>query len=111
MLWFLPILSSYIVILAFGFDLPFNAALMVFIFIGFATALPNAPGMVGPYQVACIIALGLFGIAKPEALAYGLVVNAIQLVTLVAQGLVALPLAGVGLADLRRAQRELQPDA
>ena len=110
-LWFLPILSSYVIICAFGFDVPFNAALIVFIFIGFGTALPNAPGMIGTYQYACVLALGLFGVDQTAALAYGLVLNAIQLVSLVAQGLVALPLAGVGLADLRRARRELPAEA
>lgn len=106
-LWFLPILSSYVIIRAFGFAVPFGAALIVFIFIGFGTALPNAPGMIGTYQYACVLALGLFGIDQPAALAYGLVLNAIQLLSLVGQGLVALPLAGVGLADLRRGQREV----
>lgn len=104
--WSLPILSSWIAILAFGFEVPFNAALIVFIFIGFGTALPNAPGMIGTYQYACILALGLFGVAEADALAYGLVLNAIQLATLVGQGLVALPLAGVSVADFRRASAE-----
>lgn len=104
-LWFLPILSSYVVLRAFAFPAPFSAAIIVFIFIGFGTALPNAPGMIGTFQWACVLALDLFGIGKPEALAYGLVLNAIQLFSLVAQGLVALPLAGVGLADMRRARR------
>jgi len=104
--WSLPILSSWIAILAFGFDLPFNAALIVFIFIGFGTALPNAPGMIGTYQYACILALGLFGVGQADALAYGLVLNAIQLATLIGQGLVALPLAGVTLSDFQRARAE-----
>lgn len=106
-LWFLPILSSYVIIRAFGFTVPFSAALIVFIFIGFGTALPNAPGMIGTFQWACVLALGLFGVSKADALAYGLVLNAIQLLSLVAQGLVALPLAGVGVADMRRARTEL----
>ncbi len=106
-LWFLPILSSYVIIRAFDFHVPFSAALIVFIFIGFGTALPNAPGMVGTFQYACQLALGLFGVDATAALAYGLVLNAIQLVSLVAQGLVALPLAGVGIRDLRRAGREV----
>jgi uncharacterized protein (TIRG00374 family) len=106
-LWFLPILSSYVIIRAFDFHVPFNAALIVFIFIGFGTALPNAPGMIGTFQYACVLALGLFGVQQPAALAYGLVLNAIQLFTIVVQGLIALPFAGVGLADLRRAQQEL----
>jgi hypothetical protein len=108
-LWFLPILSSYVIIRAFDFHVPFNAALIVFIFIGFGTALPNAPGMVGTYQYACVLALALFGVDQTAALAYGLVLNAIQLTSLVAQGLIALPLAGIDWADLRHARRKLQP--
>jgi hypothetical protein len=109
-LWFLPILSSYVIIRAFAFPVPFSAALIVFIFIGFGTALPNAPGMIGTFQWACVLALELFGVSKPDALAYGLVLNAIQLFSLVAQGLVALPLAGVGLADIRQARSELSAE-
>jgi hypothetical protein len=109
-LWFLPILSSYIMIRAFGFAIPFSAALIVFIFIGFGTALPNAPGMIGTYQYACILALALFGVDKPAALAYGLLLNAVQLLTLVAQGLIAFPLAGVTVADLRRARRQISAE-
>jgi uncharacterized protein (TIRG00374 family) len=103
-LWFLPILSSWIMIRAFHLDVPFNAALVVFIFIGFGTALPQAPGMIGTYQYACILALGLFGVPQPQALAYGLVLNALQLSTIVAQGLVALPLAGVSVRDVLQAR-------
>jgi uncharacterized membrane protein YbhN (UPF0104 family) len=103
-LWFLPILSSWVMIQAFHLDVPFNAALAVFILIGFGTALPQLPGMVGTYQLACVWALGLFGVPQPEALAYGIMLNAVQLSTLVAQGLVALPLAGVSVRDLVRAE-------
>jgi hypothetical protein len=103
-LWFLPIVSSYVVIRAFDFALPFSAAVVVFIFIGFGTALPNVPGMIGPYQYACVLALGLFGVDKVDALAYGLVLNAVQFLTIIAQGLVALPFAGVQLSDLRHAK-------
>jgi uncharacterized protein (TIRG00374 family) len=106
-LWFLPILSSYVIIRAFSFAVPFSAAVIVFIFIGFGTALPNAPGMIGTYQYACQLALGLFGVDAASALAYGLVLNAIQLLSLVAQGLVALPLAEVSVDDFRSVRREI----
>jgi glycosyltransferase 2 family protein len=101
-LWSLPVLSSYIMIRAFGFDVPFSAAVIIFIFIGLGTALPNAPGMIGTYQWACILALGLFDVPQADALAYGVVLNAVQLLTLVAQGLVALPFAGIRPRDLIR---------
>jgi hypothetical protein len=60
--------------------------------------------MIGTYQYACILALGLFGVPQPQALAYGLVLNALQLSTIVAQGLVALPLAGVSVRDVLQAR-------
>jgi glycosyltransferase 2 family protein len=107
-LWFLPILSSYIMILAFDLRAPFSAALVVFIFIGFGTALPNfLPGMIGPYQYACILALELFDVNRVDGLAYGLMLNAVQFLTLIAQGLLALPIAGVSFADIHRARDEL----
>ena len=110
-LWFLPILSSYIMIRAFDFPLPFSAAVVVFIFIGFGTALPNVPGMIGPYQYACVLALELFGIDKVDALAYGLVLNAVQLLTIIVQGLIALPFAGVRWSDLREITARRAPEA
>ncbi|MFQ5668868.1 MAG: lysylphosphatidylglycerol synthase transmembrane domain-containing protein [Candidatus Binatia bacterium] len=106
-LWFLPILSSYVIIRAFSFAVPPSAALIVFIFVGFGTALPNFPGMIGTYQYACVLALQLFGVDQADALAYGLVLNALQVLSLLAQGMVGLPLAGVSLDDFRRARREL----
>ena len=101
-LWFLPILSSYVLILGFGFDVPFSAALVVFVAISVGTALPAPPGMFGVIQIASVVALGLFGVPQAEALAFGIVLNAVQFFTLVAQGLVALPFAGVDIGKVTR---------
>jgi uncharacterized protein (TIRG00374 family) len=106
LLWFLPILSSYVLILGFGFNLPFAAALVVFVAISAGTALPAPPAMIGVFQFACSVALGLFGVRDADALAYGLVLNAVQIVTLIAQGLIALPFLGVGVGALTRAAVE-----
>ncbi len=103
LLWSLPILSSYVLIRAFGFDVPVAAAFVIFVAIGLGTAVPHPPGMVGVFQVAAVVALGLFGVDKAQALAYGILLNAVQLVTLVAQGAVALPFVGVGLGRITRA--------
>jgi uncharacterized membrane protein YbhN (UPF0104 family) len=97
-LWLLPVLSSYVMIRAFGFDVPFAAAPCVFVFVGFGAALPQVPGMIGTYQYACVLALGPFGVPTSDALAYGLVLNAVQLSALVLQGITALCLVGVSSA-------------
>jgi uncharacterized protein (TIRG00374 family) len=102
-LWFLPIISSWVLMRAFDFDLPFAAAFAVFVAIGAGTALPNPPGMIGVFQIASVVALGMFGVPKADALAYGIVLNAIQFVTLVLQGLVAVGLLGIGVGEVTRA--------
>lgn len=111
LLWFLPILSSWVVIQGFGFAVPFSAALVVFIFIGFGTALPNAPGMIGTFQYACVLALGLFGVPEADALAFGFLLNALQLLTIVAQGMVGSFVLGVSIQELRRAALSEAPAA
>ncbi len=102
-LWFLPILSSYIFILGFDFDVPFAAALCVFVAISAGTAIPPPPGMFGIFQIASVVALGLFGVPKAEALAFGILINATQFLTLIAQGLVALPMVGIGIGKMTEA--------
>jgi uncharacterized membrane protein YbhN (UPF0104 family) len=84
------------------FDVPFSAALVVFVAISVGTALPAPPGMFGVIQIASVVALGLFGVPQAEALAFGIVLNAVQFFTLVAQGLVALPFAGVDIGKVTR---------
>lgn len=106
-LWLLPILSSWLLIRAFDFDVPVSAAFVVFVCIGLGTALPNPPGMVGVFQVASVVALhNVFGVPEPEAVAYGIVLNAVQFFSLVAQGVVAMPFVGIGLGRITRAAVE-----
>ncbi|MCX8072451.1 MAG: flippase-like domain-containing protein [Candidatus Binatia bacterium] len=105
LLWFLPILSSWIVLKGFGFPVPFSAALLVFLFIGLATAIPNPPAMVGTFQYACVLALGIYGIEENAGLAFGLLLNALQVLTIVAQGIVGAMVLGLRWADIRRAGR------
>ncbi|MDE0886531.1 MAG: lysylphosphatidylglycerol synthase transmembrane domain-containing protein [Myxococcota bacterium] len=55
--------------------------------VGAAVAIPSAPGFIGPYQLAFTAVLVPFGVAKPTALALGVVVWLIFWLTLTAQGL------------------------
>ena len=105
-LWMLPILSSWLLIRGFGFDVPMSAAFVVFVCVGLGTALPNPPGMIGVFQIASVCALGVFGVAPAEAVAYGIVLNAVQLFSLVVQGVLAMPWIGVGLGTITRAAVE-----
>jgi uncharacterized protein (TIRG00374 family) len=105
-LWSLPILSSWLLIRGFGFDIPASAAFVVFVCIGLGTALPNPPGMFGIFQIASVYALGVYDVPQSDAVAYGIVLNAVQFFSLVLQGVIALPFMGASLRKITHATIE-----
>lgn len=68
-------LAYYALFLAFGWSLPFSAALIMCIFIFAGSTLPSTPGYFGIYQIACILALRPFGISDTASVAYSLVLQ------------------------------------
>ncbi len=89
-----PILLGFV---SFGVDLGGAWESLVHAWIllgalGAAVAIPSAPGSIGPYQLAFTAVLVPFGVAKPTALAMGIVVWWVYWLTLTLQGLVYLAL-------------------
>jgi hypothetical protein len=63
---------------------------------------------VGLVQVACVLALGLFGLEKNDAKTFSFIMYVAWTLPLLAGGAVAMALAGFNLGDLRdRARRGL----
>ncbi len=60
---------------AFGWELPFTAALMMKLCLSFAGSLPSAPGFVGLYQAAAVFALAPFQLGQEQGFAYALVLQ------------------------------------
>jgi uncharacterized protein (TIRG00374 family) len=83
---------------AFGWELPLIASVTVLVFLALATSLPSAPGYAGVYQIACVLALALFGIVESSAVAYSIVFQLCVLATVV-------PLAALAAAGHREELR------
>jgi glycosyltransferase 2 family protein len=79
----LDCLAVYSALEAFGWGLPVIAAVTVFVFLALGTSLPSAPGFAGVYQVACVLALALFGIGESAAVAYSIVFQLCLLATVI----------------------------
>ncbi len=69
---------------------------------GVAVAIPSAPGFFGPYQIAYLEVLELYGVDSATALGIGLVVWFIFWASLTIQGLVVMRLGRRSLTDLTR---------
>ena len=69
--WLWHGLSFWLAFRAFGIDLGFDAAVFTMAVVGFAVAIPAAPGFFGTFQLGTDLALsGVYGVAEPTALAF-----------------------------------------
>lgn len=98
-----------LVALAMGMDIGYGVPVLRLAIV--ATALvavffmiPAVPGFVGTFQVGCIVALGIFGVPKSEALGYALLVHALTLVPPTLLGFGFLVAEGVQLRGVSSAQ-------
>jgi uncharacterized protein (TIRG00374 family) len=69
-------LADYLAVLfllrTFGWQLPLLAPVAVWAIVSLGAALPSAPAGIGVHQLACIVALGIFGIPAADAFAFSL---------------------------------------
>jgi phosphatidyl-myo-inositol alpha-mannosyltransferase len=109
--WALQWGSCYMVLLALGLErqaTPVTAA-AVLLAVNVTAVLPATPSNVGVFQAACLVVLAAYGIGSGPALAYGIILQAIELVTALALGLPALLREGMTWQDIRRVPLEDGP--
>jgi len=80
-------------------------SVVVVVGVAVAVAAPSAPGFIGTFQAGCQVALGIYGISPGQALGYSVFAHAVQFVTQVGLGAACLIYQGVGLEEIRRAER------
>jgi uncharacterized protein (TIRG00374 family) len=69
-------LSIYFLLMAFGWQLPLLAPMVIWVFISAGSALPSAPAGIGIHQLACVMALQIYGVSPSDAFALSLVLQA-----------------------------------
>jgi phosphatidylinositol alpha-mannosyltransferase len=101
--WGLQWGAGYAALLAFGLQqrAGIAAAAAVLVAVNITAILPVTPSSVGVFQAACIAVLAPFGIHAGEGLAYGLVLQAVEIGCALAMGLPSLLVEGVSIAELR----------
>ena len=89
LIWVTALLNIYLALVAFHIDLPLTASLLLLIALQAGISIPSAPGKVGIFEYACVLALGVFGIQQAQAFSYGVVLHAIVFLPMIAAGLVS----------------------
>jgi len=99
--WLVDVLAIYMLLKAFGFTLPVMASFVVMIILIVGIAIPTAPGYIGNWHFACVLALSFFGLAKVEALSFAVVYHFLSMLIVVVLGIVFLPFNKFSISDMK----------
>jgi phosphatidylinositol alpha-mannosyltransferase len=101
--WAIQWLACYVLLVALGLDgqAGIGAAAAVLFAVNVTAALPVTPSNLGVFQAACVAVLSAYGIGKTDALAYGIILQAVEIGTAFAMGTPALLREGMTWRDLR----------
>jgi phosphatidylinositol alpha-mannosyltransferase len=101
--WALQLGTCYAVILALGIDRQADlvAAAGVLLAVNLSAVVPVTPSNVGVFQAACIAVLGSFGVAASRGLAYGIVLQSIEVASALVLGVPALLREGLSWTEVR----------
>jgi uncharacterized membrane protein YbhN (UPF0104 family) len=99
--WTAEIAGAWLMLGAFGVDAPLVAAGVVVLVTNALMAFPVWPGNVGLLQAGVALALVPWGVATPTGVAYGIGLQAVELLSALGPGIAALAAEGLSLAALR----------
>ena len=102
--WVMQWISCYVLLVALGLDdrAGIGAAAAVLFAVNVTAAVPLTPSNLGVFQAACAAVLhGAYGVSLDSALAYGIVLQAVEIATAVIMGAPALVKEGMSWRDVR----------
>jgi phosphatidylinositol alpha-mannosyltransferase len=103
--WVLQWLACYLLLVALGLEhlAGLGAAAAVLLAVNVSAVLPVTPSNLGVFQAACVAVLtGAYGVGSGDALAYGIVLQGVEVATALVMGAPALVREGLSWKDVRR---------
>lgn len=102
--WALQCASCWLLLMALGLDgrVGLAGAAGVLFAVNVTAAIPATPANVGVFQAACVAVLsGAYHVSTPDAIAYGIILQAVELATAMLMGLPALVNEGLSWREVR----------
>jgi phosphatidylinositol alpha-mannosyltransferase len=101
--WAVQATACYVLLIALGLDkhVSYGAAAAVLFAVNVTAVLPATPSNLGVFQAACVAVLSAYGVSHADALAYGIILQAVEIATAVALGMPALLREGMSWKDMR----------
>jgi phosphatidylinositol alpha-mannosyltransferase len=101
--WAIQWFACYALLVALGLhgQAGLGAAAAVLFAVNVTAALPATPSNIGVFQAACVAVLAAYHVNHTDALAYGIILQAVEIATAFALGMPALVREGMSWKDLR----------
>ena len=102
--WALQCLSCWLLLMALGLDgrVGLAGAAGVLFAVNVTAAVPATPANIGVFQAACVAVLtGAYHVSTADAIAYGIVLQAVEIATAVLMGMPALVKEGLSWKEVR----------
>jgi phosphatidyl-myo-inositol alpha-mannosyltransferase len=111
--WALQWLACYSVLLALGLQSQagLTAAAAILLAVNVSAIIPATPSNVGVFQAACLVVLAAYGVSAGPGLAYGIILQAVEVLTALALGVPALLGEGLTWKDIRPKKDAQDADA
>ncbi len=106
--WALQWLACYAVMLALGLQgqTGLVSAAAILLAVNVSAVLPATPSNVGVFQAACLVVLAAYGVGTGPGLAYGIILQAVEVLTALALGVPALLGENLTWGDIRTVSEE-----
>jgi phosphatidylinositol alpha-mannosyltransferase len=102
--WVLQLMSCWLLLMALGLNgrAGIGGAAAVLFAVNVTAVVPATPSNVGVFQAACVAVLaGAYHVSSADALAYGIILQAVEVATAVVMGMPALVKEGLSWKDVR----------
>jgi uncharacterized protein (TIRG00374 family) len=84
--WLAPALAAWTMFQAAHLALPLTAGWTVLAFVGLGVSVPSAPGYIGVFHYAAVLALDIFGVPRAAGVGYAILFHATQVIPVTIAG-------------------------
>jgi len=108
LIWFLYVFAGFIIIERLNGSLSWDASMLSLILLGVSFILPSTPGNVGVHQFACVLAFGILGMDKTQAVAFSFYYQIPVIIISVILGFISIYYEGFSLKGISRVSKEVK---
>ena len=109
LIWFFYVFAGFIIVERLNGLLSWDASILSLIFLGVSFILPSTPGNIGVHQFACVLAFGILGLDKTQAVAFSLYYQIPVILLSVVLGLFSIYYERFSVKSISRLSKEAKP--